>query len=122
MRRDGDKKMSKILSEKQKEALMWARKSGKTYDLMQARKNSNAYSLAEIIKKSKDVVNAEAKEMDPLENWHAGVEAATELFRGSDDADLIARAKAAAVFGNLLDMGLDPKDLEAVVKKVNGDE
>lgn len=56
------------------------------------------------------------------ENWQVGAEAATELFRGSDDADLIARAKVAAVFGNLLDMGLDPKDLEAVVKEVNGDE
>ena len=113
--------MSKILSEKQKEALMWARKSGKTYDLMQVRKNSNAYSLAEIINKSKDVVNTEVKEMDPLDNWHAGVEAATKLFRGSSDADLIARAKTAAVFGKLLDMGLDHKDLEAAVKEVIGD-
>lgn len=57
---------------------------------------------------------------ESYESWHAGVEAATKLFRGSDDADLIARAKTAAVFGKLLDAGLDPKDLEAAVKEVNG--
>ena len=43
MRRDGDKKMSKILSEKQKEVLMQARKNGKAWD------------LADIIKKLKDM-------------------------------------------------------------------
>lgn len=46
--------MSKILSEKQKEVLMRARKSGKTYDLMQARKNSMHQDLADIIKKLKE--------------------------------------------------------------------
>ena len=66
-------------------------------------------------------MSEEEKEMIN-ENWQVGVEAATKLFRGSSDADLIARAKAAAVFGNLLDMGLDPKDLKAVVKEVSGDE
>ena len=47
MRRDGYKKMSKILSEKQKEVLMQARKNGKAWD------------LADIIKKSKDMGDVE---------------------------------------------------------------
>ena len=46
--------MSKILSEKQKEVFMQARKSGKAYDLMQARKNGMHQDLADIIKKSKE--------------------------------------------------------------------
>ena len=60
--------MSKILSKKQKEVLMQARKNG----------------------------------------MHQGL------------IDIIAKAKTAAVFGKLLDMGLDPDDLEAAVKEVTG--
>lgn len=57
------------------------------------------------------------------DNWQAGMEAATKLFRGSDTADLIiARAKTAAVFGKLLDMGLNPDDLEAAVKEVTNED
>lgn len=66
------------------------------------------------------MMSEEEKEMIN-DNWQIGVEAATKLLRESDGADLIARAKVAAVFGNLLEIGLDPKDLEAVVKEVNGD-
>lgn len=100
-------KMSKILSEKQKEVLMQARKNGKAWD------------LADIIEKSKDMGDVEVKEADPLENWHKGQDLAGKLFLGSDYADIIAKAKTAAVFGKLLDMGLDPNDLEAVIDEVN---
>lgn len=99
--------MSKILSKKQKEVLMQARKNGKAWD------------LADIIKKSKDMGDLEVKESDPLENWHKGQEAASKLFLGSHYADIIAKAKTAAVFGKLLDMGLDPDDLEAAINEVN---
>ena len=111
--------MSKILSKKQKEVLMQARKSGKAYDLMQVRKNSSHLDFTEIIKGMDKLGKMQVEETDPLENWHAGVEAATKLFRGSSDADLIARAKTAAVFGKMLDMGLDPDDLEAAINEVN---
>ncbi len=99
--------MSKILSEKQKEVLMQARKNGKAWD------------LADIIKKSKDMGDVEVKEADPLENWHKGQAMASKLFLGSHYADIIAKAKTAAVFGKLLDMGLDPDDLEAAINEVN---
>lgn len=102
-------KMSNILSEKQKEVLM------------QARKNGNTWDLADIIKKSKDMGDVEVKEADPLENWHRGQEAASKLFLGVGGhyADIIAKAKTAAVFGKLLGMGLDPDDLEAAINEVN---
>lgn len=93
--------MSEILSEKQKEVLM------------QARKNGMHKGLIDIIGKPKCM-------MDPLDNWHKGQEAAEKLFLGSNYADIIAKAKTAAVFGKLLDMGLDPDDLEAAVKEVTG--
>lgn len=99
--------MSKILSKKQKEVLM------------QARKNVAHYDVTEIIKGMDKLGEMQVEETDPLENWHAGVEAATKLFRGSSGADLIARAKTAAVFGKLLDMGLDPDDLEAAINEVS---
>lgn len=99
--------MSNILSKKQKEVLM------------QARKNGKAWGLADIIKKSKDMGELEVKETDQLESWHKGQEMASKLFLGSNYADIIAKAKTAAVFGKLLDMGLDPDDLEAVIKEVN---
>ena len=99
--------MSEILSEKQKEVLMQARKNGKAWD------------LEDIIKKSKDMGELKVKEVDPLENWHKGKAMASKLFLGSHYADIIAKAKTAAVFGKLLDMGLDPDDLEAAINEVN---
>lgn len=99
--------MSEILSEKQKEVLMQARKNGKAWD------------LEDIIKKSKDMGELKVKEVDPLENWHKGQAMASKLFLGSHYADIIAKAKTAAVFGKLLDMGLDPDDLEAAINEVN---
>lgn len=100
--------MSKsFLSRKQKEVLMQARKNGKAWD------------LADIIKKSKDMGDVEVKEADPLANWHKGQEMAGKLFLGSEYADIIAKAKTADVFAKLLDMGLDPDDLEAVIDEVN---
>lgn len=99
--------MSEILSEKQKEVLMQARNNGKAWD------------LADIIKKSKGMGDVEVKEADPLENWHKGQDLAGKLFLGNDYADIIAKAKTAVVFGKLLDMGLDPNDLEAVIDEVN---
>ncbi|GHN43063.1 hypothetical protein [Lactobacillus delbrueckii] len=99
--------MSKILSEKQKEVLMQARKNGKAWD------------LADIIKKSKDMGDVEAKEADPFENWNKGQEMAGKLFLGSDYADIIAEVKTASVFSKLLDMGLDQEDQEAVIDEVN---
>lgn len=92
--------MSDILSKKQKEVLM------------QARKNGVHQGLIDIIGKPKCM-------MDPLENWHKGQEMAGKLFLGSDYADIIAKAKTAAVFGKLIGMGLDPYDLEAVINEVN---
>lgn len=100
-------KMSKILSEKQKEVLM------------QARKNVSHYDVTEIIKNMDKLGNMQVKETDPLENWHKGQDLAGKLFLGSHYADIIAKAKTAAVFGKLLDMGLDPADLEAVINEVN---
>ena len=101
--------MSKILSKKQKEVLM------------QARKNSSHLDVTEIIKGMGKLGKMQVEETDPLENWHEGQEMAGKLFLGSDSADLIiARAKTGAVFGKLLDMGLDPDDLEAAVKEVTG--
>lgn len=99
--------MSKILSEKQKEVLMQARKNGKAWD------------MADIIKKSKDMGDLEVKEADPLENWHRGQALASRLFLGSHYADIIAKAKTAAVFGKLLDMGIEPGDLAVVIDEVN---
>lgn len=99
--------MSEILSEKQKEVLMQARKNGKAWD------------LADIIEKSKDMGDVEVKEADPLANWHKGQEMAGKLFLGSHYADIIAKAKTAAVFGKLLDMGLSKEDLEAAINEVN---
>lgn len=99
--------MSKILSKKQKEVLMQARKSVSHYD------------VAEIINTMDKLGNMQVEETDPLENWHKGQEMAGKLFLGSDYADIIAKAKTAAVFGKLLDMGLDPEDLEAVIDEVN---
>lgn len=95
--------MDNFLSKKQKEVLM------------QARKNGMHKGLIDIIGKPKCM-------MDPLENWHKGQEMAGKLFLGSNYADIIAKAKTAAVFGKLLDMGLNPDDLEAAVKEVNGDD
>ena len=92
--------MSKILSKKQKEVLM------------QARKNGMPQGLIDIIEKPKCM-------MDPLENWHKGQEMAGKLFLGSHCADIIAKAKTAAVFGKLLDMGLSQEDLEAAINEVN---
>ena len=99
--------MSKILSEKQKEVLMQARKNGKAWD------------LADIIKKSKDMGDVEAKEADPFENWNKGQEMAGKLFLGSGYADIIVEVKTANVFSKLLDMGLDQEDLQAVIDEVN---
>ena len=66
-----------------------------------------------------DSGDVEVKGADPLENWHKGQAMASKLFLGSHYADIIAKAKTAAVFGKLLDMGLDPEDLEAVINEVN---
>lgn len=80
------------------------------------------HDLADIIKKSKDMGDVELKEADPLENWHKGQEIAGKLFLGSNYADIIAKAKTAAVFGKLLGMGLDPDELEAVINEVNNED
>lgn len=92
--------MSKISSKKQKEVLM------------QDRKNGVHQGLIDIIGKPKCM-------MDPFENWHKGQEMASKLFLGSDCTDIIAKAKTAAVFGRLLDWGLDLEDLEAAINEVN---
>ena len=73
--------------------------------------------MSDILSKKHDL-----KEADPLENWQKGQEMAGKLFLGNDDygayADIIAKAKTAAVFGKLLGMGLDPDDLEAAIDEV----
>lgn len=66
-----------------------------------------------------DSGDLEVKEVDPLENWNEGQAMANKLFLGSHCDDIIANAKTAAVFGKLLDMGLDPNDLEAAIREVN---
>ena len=111
--------MSKILSEKQKEVLMQARKNGNAYDLMQARKNGMHQDLADIIKKSKDMEDVEVKtHLLPTDNLHEGWEVTNKLFRGNSDADIITRAKTASVFAKLLEKGLDPDSLKAAVDEV----
>lgn len=56
---------------------------------------------------------------DSLENWHRGQDAASKLFLGNHYSDIIAKAKTAAVFGKLLDMGLNPEDLKTAIDEVN---
>lgn len=70
--------------------------------------------MSDILSKKHDL-----NEADHLENWHKGQEMAGKLFLGSNYADIIAKAKTAAVFGKLLGMGLDSDDLEAVINEVN---
>lgn len=60
-------------------------------------------------------------EHESYENWSKGWEAASKLAFDSDYLSVVARAKIAAIFGKLLDRGLDPEDLEAAVKEVIGD-
>lgn len=56
---------------------------------------------------------------DSLENWHRGQDAASKLFLGNHYSGIIAKAKTAAVFGKLLDMGLNPEDLKTAIDEVN---
>ncbi|GHV97873.1 hypothetical protein lacNasYZ03_11490 [Lactobacillus nasalidis] len=59
------------------------------------------------------------KENDWLDSWHKGQELAGELFLGSHYADIIAKAKTAAVFGKLIDRGIKPEDIAAIIDEVN---
>lgn len=66
-----------------------------------------------------DSGDLEVKEADPLENWYKGHDLAGKMFLGSDYSEIIVMDKTADVFSKLLDMGLDPEDLEAAINEVN---